>query len=273
MGLDTILPSLTSNMGQAMGALHDIQTATIKAGGKSASRQSSQFKEIRENLFQYWDSIAKVLKKGNSFASEVTRLQGLSQTSDQVEIDLLLQELIISCKNCRDQSQGLVEKHKAPMQQYSQYEAKFTATLRTPTSPIEKKRRSESPGHLGEEAMARFGKACEGLWEAVKDMAAFFEVQLAKCKRFLNAVQGRNKDVSVDETRQFANQWLGYQALVLKAYVDISTICDAVTVSPDVTPLSATLTRDSEGRSAHWFEELWHIFTHLLGLQHSSATA
>jgi hypothetical protein len=258
-------------MGEAMGALQEIQTATIKTGGRSASCQSNKFKEIRENLFQYWDSIGKALKKGNSFAGEVARLQGLSQASNQVEIELLLQELIISCETCRDQSQGLVEKRKAPMQQYPRYEAQFTTTLRTPTGPTEKKGRNESPDHLDEEAMAQFGKACDGLWEAVKDMAAFFEVQLAKCKRFLGAVQGRNEDVSMNEALQFANQWSGYQALILKAYIDVARICDAVTVSPEVTPLSATLTRDSEGRSAHWFEELWHIFTPLLGLRHSDS--
>jgi len=267
IGLEVILPSLTSNMGQAMGALYEIQMVTIKAGSQNVPGLSNQFKEIREALYQYWNSISQVLKKGNSFASEVARLQGLFQASNRVEMGLLLQELIIKCETCQKESHKLVEQHKVTMQQYIPAKANFTTTLRTLTnSNGEKRRRSGSQPPIDEGAIGRFGKAFEDLWKDVENMDIFFNVQLTKCKRFLDAAQGRNKDVSMDESRQFADQWSGYHPMLLKTYVDVCGICDAVTVSPDITTVLAASTPNTEHRSGSWLDDLLQIVASLLGL-------
>jgi hypothetical protein len=215
-------------MKQAKEALDVIQNTAIKACGRNASDLSKQFKYIREGLNQYWDSISSVLRKEYSFAGAVARLQELYRTSNLVEIGLSLQELIEQCKTCKEESHRLIETHKAIMQDYSSTKVSFTNSGGT-------RRGNGTLPRIDEGAIARFGKAFEGLRKDVENMDAFFEVQLAKCQRFLDAAQGRNKDVSMDESRQFVDQWTGYQELLLKTNSDVCAISDAVTASPDIT--------------------------------------
>jgi hypothetical protein len=217
-----------------METLYDLQMATIKAGGQNLPGLLKQFKDIREALYQYWNSISKVLKKGNSFACEVVRLQDLHRTSDQAEIVPLLQELIEKGETCKEESHRLVEKHKVAMQHYSSTKASFITSLRNPANTDEKRRPHESPPLIDEGAIPRFGKALEDLWKDTENMDRFFEGQLATCRRFLDAAQGRNRDVSMDESQQFANQWTGYQVMLFKTYLKVCAICDAVTASPGI---------------------------------------
>jgi hypothetical protein len=95
---------------------------------------------------------------------------------------------------------------------------------------------------------------------------AFFDVQLVKCIRFLDAVQGRNKNVSMDESGQFAEQWSDYQAMLLKTYVDVCGICDAVTISPDITTVLPASTPNTEHRPGSWLDDLLQMVASLLGL-------
>lgn len=150
-----------------MAALHAIQTATIQVQGQSLEHQSSQFQEIRRHLKEYWEDIATFLKSCYSFADYVGRLHAASQSTNKTQLSQFLEELTFNCKKCEDEAQRLRDKHQVSIKCYQRYEAEFSAILRRLSRSNKSKRRRRSFIHNGEESMAKFVAACDGLGSAV----------------------------------------------------------------------------------------------------------
>jgi hypothetical protein len=213
-------------MADSTNALYALQEIDIAA----ELEQSAEFNKIRARLNQCWGDVTVLLQECYTVTSTVSPMESETSTTYAQRVSFM-NDLVAICKQCHDKAQVLANQHSIPIERYKTFET----TLHLLALPTSKDGRNQSHAEnevARYEAMPTFTSAYENLQGKVDDMVVFFGDQVQTCNLYLEAVQGRNTRVTLDQARQFAMEWTRVRPIIIAAKVKVSRVCEAITMSP-----------------------------------------
>ncbi|CCA73655.1 hypothetical protein PIIN_07608 [Serendipita indica DSM 11827] len=266
--LSGTLQSLTSCIELAMKSLYDLQTATINANGENNPRHAERYKRVRAELRAHWEHITSLLNKCRSFGADVHLLHASVTTASKDDIRELLEEMLAKCRQDVDIAEQLMARHDNVLGLYAQYRDRFRDHLDHPKVQVTPPGRIRgSPSHAarssrrqstgptgppqstplgpiasfvedsiaslypdGNQAMAEFESAMEGIHASLSRLSRFLKDQIFVCQRGLDSLYHPSHNLTPRQFQEFTDSWVTYQGALMKAIQDITRICDAVMI-------------------------------------------
>jgi hypothetical protein len=234
-------------------ALYVLQKSVIDAG----LERSAEFNEIRFQLKQCWGDAQDLLQQCYAVTSTVSLLENEAPTANYNEVVTLMRELVDGCEQCHGKAQVLAYNHSIQIERYQEFEA----TVRHLALLTSNHRHANN--EVEGEAISTFISAYKTLQGKVDEMVIFFAGQVQACNLYLEAAQGHNTGVTLDQANQFALEWARVRPKIKDAKFDVSNACKAITIPPTgaVDAITNQYPRGTEGNDPSVMVKCENILT------------
>lgn len=207
-------------------SLDAIQTLAISVKDRNTANQANQFREIRQYIYQYWESIIATLKKCNVLGNEATKLAALAEISNEEEVLALMEKRLSSIKQAGRMASDLITQHDVCFQLYSKYVVQIKPTIG------KRKLQSINGYPNGEDAMKSFDHSSKALRGEVVALLIFLDKEIMTYTINLIAADGSHGNLALSEVGSFINKWKRLQPIIMKGTNQIQKCCDSVLIVP-----------------------------------------
>ncbi|KAG8824445.1 hypothetical protein FRC17_009087, partial [Serendipita sp. 399] len=240
---DELLKELCENIQNSTEALYEVQKATISLNGSDII--SKDGKRFRQKLKNEWEGIAETLQEFRAFNGDVQILHNNIGNISHGDCLEFLEDMASMSASLATGSEKHYNDSSIWCTPYDIFfesgkesdvhgEPQFVVSPEPDCDFHEQYYQSEtiqSPAHKhGLGASRQFRSAAKGIQAVILQLREFWLMQNKFIEKSrVNLKEGRI-DIAYEEAKQYAERWSAYDKQTILAIVEITRVCDAITV-------------------------------------------